>query len=176
MKKYLLHLSLITISLAGCNKQHTDTQPQLQQQAQQQTPTLPSNPDTVSGKYVLYLELDTVYDYYSATQFNYDVTHETLTGDTVYLKAGTANQVIQPNPIAGYDPKVALADTVYVTKGSTGYQFSEPSNIFTIGTPGSSTKFYLLNKNRVELIYKYIDDDNAPGMWTDVYGVYYKKL
>jgi hypothetical protein len=176
MKKYLLHLSLITISLAGCNKQHTNLQPQLQQQTQQQTPTQPSNTDTVSGKYVMYLQLDTVFDFYSATQFNLDVTHETLTGDTLYLKAGTANQVIQPNPIADYDPKVALADTVYVTKSSTGYQFSEPSNIFTIGTPGSSTKFYLLNKNRIEMLYRYADPDNGPGLLTDAYGWYYKKL
>ena len=163
MKKYLPYVYLIAIILTGCSKHHTDPQPQ------------PSNADTVSGMYVMYLQLDTAYDYYSTTQFNLDVTHETLTGDTLYLKSGTANQVIQPNPIAGYNPKTALADTVYVKKNSTGYQFSEPSARFTIGTPGSSTKFYLLNKNTVEVIYKYIDNDNTPGMWTLVYGAYYKK-
>ena len=75
MKKYLLYLCLITISLAGCSKHHTDPQPQQIQ---------PSNTDTVGGKYLPYLKIDTVYDYYSATQFYLDVTHETLTGDTLY--------------------------------------------------------------------------------------------
>lgn len=164
MKKHILYLALIAIALAGCSKHHSDPQPQ------------PSNTDTVSGKYVLYLRLDTLFDFYSATQFDLDVTHQTLTGDTLYLKAGTANQVIQPNPIAGYNPKVALADTVYVTKGSTGYQFNRQADVYTIGIPGSYTKFYLLNKNRVEMLYRYADPDNPPGLLTNAYGFYYKKL
>jgi hypothetical protein len=169
MKKYLLYLCLITISLAGCSKHHTDPQPQQIQ---------PSNTDTVGGKYLPYLKIDTVYDYYSATQFYLDVTHETLTGDTLYLKAGTANQVIQPNPIAGYDPKVALDDTLYVTKNpnSAGYKFTGSSNSNKLKDPGSSINFYILNKNTIKMVYRYRDLDNPPGFWTDTHGWYFKKM
>jgi hypothetical protein len=166
MKKYLPYLFFIPITLSGCSKHHSDPQPQ------------PSNGAIVNEKYVLYLKIDTTYDYSAPTLFNLDVTHETLTGDTLYLKAGTANQVIQPNPITGYDPKVALSDTVYVTRriGSTGATFNWPSDPYIPPPPGVSLNFYLLNNNTVEFLYKYMDPDNPPGYWTEADGWYFKKL
>ena len=165
MKKYLLYLFFISITLAGCGNHHTDPQPQ------------PANTDTVSGTYLLYLKIDTVYDYYSATQYYLDITHQTLTGDTLYLKAGTANQVIQPNPITGYDPKVALADTLYAAKNlnGAGYKFTGSANT-SVSTPGNSTSFYILNKNTIEMVDRYKDLDNPNGLWTDTHGRYFKKM
>lgn len=176
MTKYLLLLCLITISLAGCSNHHSDPQPQQQQQTQQQQ-TQPANTDTVSGTYLLYLKIDTVYDYYSATQYYLNITHQTLTGDTLYLKAGTVNQVIQPNPIAGYDPKVALADTLYAIKNpnGSGYKFTGSANTL-VNDPGNYTSFYILNKNTIKVVDRYRDLDNPDNLWTFTHGRYFKKM
>ena len=132
----------------------------------------------------MYMKIDTFYDYYSATQYNLDVTHETLTGDTLYLKAGTASQVIQPDPIAGYDPKIALADTLVfinddsgtrnVIGGSSGFKYNISLKSYVeLPIPGVATHLIVISPTEVEVTTDTTDPD---GGTSSSNGLYYKKL
>lgn len=170
MKNFLLYFTVTAIGFAACKKQHLETPPQ--------------KTSGLRGKYVMYMKIDTSYAYYSATGYNLDVTHETLTGDTLYIKAGTASQVIQPNPIAGYDPKIALADTLIfindhsgthnLTGGSGSFEYNISLKSYVeIPIPGVSTHITTLTPNTVEVTTKVVDVD---GTISDSNGWYYKKL
>jgi len=172
MKKYLVYLFLIFIVTEGCKKQHPEPQPP------------PTNTSGLSGKYVMYMKIDTFYNYSSPTQYTLNVTHETLTGDTLYLNSGTPNQVIQPNPIAGYNPTTALADTLIFTNDNSGtrnvpggaidfkYNISLKSYV-EIPVPGISNHIISIGTNAVEVTTQVIDVD---GGVSDSNGWYYKKL
>jgi len=132
----------------------------------------------------MYMKIDTFYNYSSATVYTLDVTHETLTGDTLYQKAGTPSQVIQSNPIAGYDPKIALADTLIFVNGDSGtrnvprgaidfkYNVSLKSYV-EAPIPGVATHLMVISPNEVEVTTDITDPD---GGMSSSNGSYYKKL
>ena len=171
MKKHLLYLLLIVIGIAGCKKQHT-------------VPPPPEKINGLRGKYVMYMNIDTFYNYTSPSQFTLDVTHETLTGDTVYISSGTPGQVIRPNPIAGYDPKIALADTLvfvndysgtrYVPGGGIDFKYNFPLRSYVeFPIPGVTVHILPVGSNAVEITTDTVDPD---GGLSDSNGQYYKKL
>jgi len=172
MKKYLVCFTMMTLGFVGCKKQHVET------------PASSQSTSGLRGRYVMYMKIDTFYNYSSATAYTLDVTHETLTGDTLYQKAGTSSQVIQPNPIVNYDPKIALADTLVfindysgthnLTGGSSGFLYNISLQSYAdIPIPGVSTHIKIVGANRVEVITDTIDPDGA---LSDSNGCYYKKL
>jgi len=172
MKKYLECFIVVTMGLAACKKQHTAPQP-----PEQSTSSL-------RGKYVMYMKIDTFYNYSSATAYTLNVTHETLTGDTLYLKAGTASQVIQPNPIAGYDPGIALADTLVfindnsgtrnIPRGYADFKYNILLKSYAeLPVPGVSMHLIVISPGEVEVTTDTMDPD---GSISDSNGKYYKKL
>lgn len=170
MKKHILYFLLIAIGVAACKKQHAVPPPQ--------------NITGLRGKYVMYLKIDTFYNYTSPTQYTFNVTHETLTGDTLYLNSGTPNQVVQPSPIAGYDPAKALADTLdfltdysgtnNVPGGAFSFRYSLPLKSYVVlAPPGESSQLISIGSNAVEVTTQVIDVD---GGVSDSNGQYFKKL
>jgi hypothetical protein len=170
MKKHLLYLFLIAIGIAGCKKQHPMPPPQ--------------NITGLRGKYVMYMKIDTFYNYTSPTQYTLNVTHETLTGDTLYLNSGTPNQAIQPSPIAGYDPAKVLADTLVFLNDNSGtrnvpgdgigFKYNIPLKSYVeVPVPGISNHIIKIGANSVEVATQVIDVD---GGVSDSNGWYYKKL
>lgn len=171
MTKYLLGAFAVAMVFVACKKQGPENPP-LQ------------NVSGLRGRYVMYMKIDTFYDYSSATVYTLNVTHETLTGDTLYIKAGTASQVIQSNPIAGYDPKIALADTLIFVNGDSGtrnvprgaidfkYNVSLKSYVES-PIPGVATHLIVIGPNEVEVTTDITDPD---GGMSSSNGSYYKKL
>jgi hypothetical protein len=201
MKKFLTYLLILPLGLMACKKPATSQEPApVSKTAQNPTTSKDSTkttaPDTAktttkdttktttkdtvktapvdtSKKYVLYQKIDTSYNYYSSTGYYLDVTHQTLTGDTLYLKSGTPDQVIQPNPIAGYNPATALADTLIIYTSShgveksptnvAGFDYDLPSGNISQGVtvPGMSRKIYALGKNVLIIVERYLDQDGG---------------
>ena len=189
MKKYLLYLLLIPIGLIACEKaKEPGFTPGPAPVVPSPSPatTIPGQQTTgLSGKYALYMKVDTFYNYYLATKADVDVTHETLTGDTFYLKAGTPNQVVQPNAITGYDPKSELADTLNFTsaKGGTeiypsyseSFTYDLPAKVFNkLYNPGTSARIFKIDEKTVEVVTTILDPDNNTLTYT--YASYFKKL
>lgn len=140
----------LTATITACGKKSTPK------------PTDPAV--TVSGKYVLYLNSDTLYTGGNIANGVEEIINQNAGGDTAYIHPGTPKLVVQPNPIVNYNPVKAMLDTLNFTsatdgdeKTSTGnfaFSYSLQTGVFfnNIADPTISEKIVVLSSTKVKLI------------------------
>jgi len=140
---------LFTAALAACGKKSTPT---------------PKPPEaTVSGKYVLYLNSDTLYKGSSAAKGIAEIINQNAGGDTAYINPGTPQLVVKPNVIVGYNPVTAMLDTVNFISATEGKErtsvgtfdfiYSLQTGVFyDLSDHSIAEKIIRLNDNTVKLI------------------------
>ena len=170
MKKITYIVMLFTVTIAACGKKSTPK---------------PTPPDvTLSGKYVLYLNSDTLYTNSNIANGVDEIINQNAGGDTAYIHPATPQLVVQPNPIVNYDPVKAMKDTLIFTsatdgqeKTSTGnfaFSYSLQTGVFYnfISDPTISKIIVRLNDNTVKLIITQKSGNTVSG----TRGNYYSKV
>ena len=150
MKKIAYIIIALTATIAACGKKSSPK---------------PANPDvTLSGKYVLYLNSDTLYTNGNIANGVAEIINQNAGGDTAYINPGTPQLVVQPNPIVNYDPVKAMRDTLTFTSATDGQEKTSTGNFaFTyslktgaffnyITDPTISEKIVAINSNKVKII------------------------
>jgi len=115
MKKLTYILILFTAVIAACGKKSTP---------QPKTTPLTS----LSGKYVLYLNSDTIYKNSNIANGVAEIINQNAGGDTAYINPGTPQLVVQPNPIVNYNPVTAMRDTLTFTSATDGEEKTATGN------------------------------------------------
>lgn len=125
MKK-LFYLMLLSLAIVGCSKKSS--------------PTTSKPVPTVSGKFKLVQNSDTLYKNDNIADGVAEVLNQNAMGDTAYLNPATPQLVVQPNPIVDYDAVTAMTDTLNFTSTTAGVEItSMGSHPFTYNL---STNFY----------------------------------
>src|ERR1700744_3649054 len=107
MKKLIYTMILFTAIISACGKKST--------------PKPKTTPLTsLSGKYVLYLNSDTLYKNSNMANGVAEIINQNAGGDTAYINPGTPQLVVQPNPILNYNPVKAMLDTLTFTSATDG--------------------------------------------------------
>lgn len=169
MKKFTYLIILLTAAIAACGKKSTP----------KPTPVL-----SLSGKYVLYLNSDTLYKNGNIANGVAEIINQNAGGDTAYINPATPQLVVQPNPILNYNPVKAMLDTLNFTsatdgqeKTSTGtfnFAYSLQTGVFYnfITDPTISEKIVSISTTKVKLI---ITQKNGNTI-TGTRGNYYDKV
>ena len=149
MKKLTYIIILLTATIAACSKKSTP----------KPTPVL-----SLSGKYVLYLNSDTLYKNSNIADGISEIINQNAGGDTAYINPATAQLVVQPNPIVNYNPVKAMRDTLSFSSATDGkeitaigtynFAYSLQTGLFYnfINDPTISEKIISLSSTKVKLI------------------------
>jgi len=149
MKKIAYIIIGLTAVIAACGKKSTP----------KPTPPVLS----LSGKYVLYLNSDTLYKGSSAAAGIAEIINQNAGGDTAYMNPATPQLVVKPNVIVGYNPVTAMLDTVNFTSDTEGkertslgtfdFTYSLQTGVFyDLSDHSIAEKIIRLNDNTVKLI------------------------
>jgi|GEM_PF-3063673 hypothetical protein len=168
MKKVTYIIMLFAATIAACGKKSTP----------KPTPVL-----SLSGKYVLYLNSDTLYKGSSASDGIAEIINQNAGGDTAYINPGTPQLVVHPNVIVGYNPVTAMLDTVNFTSATEGKErtsvgtfdfiYSLQTGVFyDLSDHSIAEKIIRLNDNTVKLIIT----QKANGAVIGNRGNYYSKV
>ena len=169
MKKIAYIIIGLTAVIAACGKKSTP----------KPTPVL-----SLSGKYVLYLNSDTLYKNSNIANGISEIINQNAGGDTAYINPATPQLVVQPNPIVGYDPVKAMRDTLTFSSATDGeektslgayaFAYSLQTGLFYdfINDPTISEKIIALSSTKVKLI---ITQKNGNTI-TGTRGNYYSKV
>ena len=114
MKRIVYVIIGLTTVIAACGKKSTPK------------PTTPAV--TLSGKYVLYLNSDTLYTNSNIADGVDEIINQNAGGDTAYIHPVTPQLVVQPNPIVNYDPVKAMLDTLTFTSATDGEEKTSTGN------------------------------------------------
>ena len=149
MKKLTYIIIVLTATIAACGKKSTP----------KPTPVL-----SLSGKYVLYLNSDTLYKNSNIADGIAEIINQNAGGDTAYINPATAQLVVQPNPIVNYNPVKAMRDTLSFSSATDGkeitaigtynFAYSLQTGLFYnfINDPTISEKIISLSSTKVKLI------------------------
>ena len=170
MKRIAYALILLTATIAACSKK-SNPKP---------TPTVV----TLSGKYVLYLNSDTLYKNGNIANGIAEILNQNAGGDTSYINPATPQLVVKPNYIINYDPVKAMLDTLTFSTETDGQQktatgvynfaYSLQTGQFYnfINDPSISEKIVSLNATKVKLIITQKSGNTVTG----TRGNYYTKV
>ena len=170
MKKITYLIILLSATIAACGKKSTPK------------PTTPVV--SLSGKYVLYLNSDTLYKNSNIADGISEIINQNAGGDTAYINPATPQLVVQPNPIVGYDPVKAMRDTLSFSSATDGqektslgtynFAYALQTGVFYnfINDPTISEKIIAINSTKVKLI---ITQKNGNTI-TGTRGNYYSKV
>jgi len=139
----------------------------------------------VGTRYKLYKAIDTNYNYQPNNGVFYDITYDTMFGDTLHLNVGSSTVIIQPSPQPGYDPNFALADTLIFKTTTSGidsefpgadnnitpFTYSLTNHTLTEG-PDDISQIIIINDNTLETVSTEINN----GKKTFSGGGFYRKL
>lgn len=170
MKKITYLIILLAATIAACSKKSTP---------KPKPPVL-----SLSGKYVLYLNSDTLYKNRNIANGVSEIINQNAGGDTAYINPGTPQLVVQPNPIPNYNPVKAMRDTLTFSSATDGeektatgvfaFSYSLQTGVFYnfITDPTISEKIVSISSTKVKLI---ITQKNN-GIVTGTRGNYFNKV
>jgi hypothetical protein len=170
MKKITYIIILLTAIIAACGKKSTP----------KPTPPVLS----LIGKYVLYLNSDTLYKNSNIADGIAEITIQNAGGDTAYINPATPQLVVKPNYIPNYDPVKAMLDTLTFStatdgkeKTSTGnfaFSYSLQTGVFFnfITDPTVSERIVSINSTKVKIIITQKNGNTVTG----TRGNYYTKV
>jgi hypothetical protein len=169
--KYFLHLIVLVAIIAGCGKKGA---------------VLPSNTtNAITGNYVTYKILDTLYNLNSKTIAHIEI--KSLTGDTAYNAPGTPLYNVKPNPGGPYNGQFAMADTLIFSSATKGTESDQGNRFpFTYSTQtkafddlssggagsGITDSFIQINATTLEVISIQV----SGGFTLEAIGSFYKKI
>lgn len=153
MKK-LFYIIVLVLAITACGKKSNPA---------------PPAPPTVSGKFKLVQNSDTLYKNDNIANGVIEIINQNAGGDTSYVNPGTPQLVVTPNVIPGYNPVTAMTDTLnfksttsgteITSTGSPTFTYDLPTNFFYSGIADGtiSIKLYKLNSTTVKLVISQTD-------------------